>query len=622
MNIKQNNSFKKSFLSLAILGAMSVSSIALAETGTLDDEAETITVTSSRSPVSIADSLASQVVITRADIERIQPKSLLDILSTVPGLDMSTSGGRGQTASIYMRGANSDHTLVLLNGVRISSASLGSTNVQNIAPELVERIEIVKGPRAALWGSDAIGGVIQIFTRKLDSGEHFVSANVGSENYRMLNAGVGIEHGDGFTSISVEHEESDGFDVKDDTETDDDGYSFDSLSINGQQALNKVMSIHWLAQVDQGDTEYDSSYENESKVSNHVWQLGATYNWQTFGVNNITQFNVSQNRTSNIAHGNGTSVSDGALYDSRRNQYSLLNSSDLSAQWQLNFGADWYEEELKGDAQYSKTKRDTTGVFAHAMFKEGKISFELATRYDDVEGIDSETTYNTSAGYQITQSTQVVISAGTGFKVPTFNDLYYPLSWGYVGNTDLTSETSESYEMSVKSQFDALSLVFNFYNTDIDNLIDWAGSDEDDNVTPINVDNVEIRGAEFGVDYQGFGGGHKFNVSYIESENAATGLQLGRRAKEHVSYQFDTTIANADVYAEIQYKGKRYDYLYGGAVVELDSYSLVNLGVSYPILDNVKIQVKINNALDETYQTSSAYFTQERVAYFGISYQN
>jgi vitamin B12 transporter len=619
MNIKQNNFFKKSFLSLAIAGAMSTSFIASVNADETVDDMEIISVTASRTPMNIEDSLASQVVITRADIDRIQPKSVLDMLSTVAGLDISTSGGRGQNSSVYMRGANSGHTLVLLNGVRISSASLGSTNVQNIAPELIERIEIVKGPRAALWGSDAIGGVIQIFTRKLNSGEHFVSANVGSEGYSMLNGGIGIEHGDGFTSLSVEHEESDGFDAKDDSETDDDGYSFDSFAINGQQQVSKDLSLNWLAQLDQGDTEYDSTRADESEINNHVWQLGANYNWQA---NNITQFNISQSRTSNIAHGNGTSKSEGTQYDTRRNQYSLLNSSELSSQWLLNLGADLIQEELKGSNEYDEKKRDTTGVFAHAMFNEGKLSYELAVRYDDVEGIDSETTFNTSIGYQVTESTQVSFSSGTGFKAPTFNDLYYPLNWGYVGNKDLVSETSTSYEFSVKSQFNALSVAFNLYQTDIEDLIDWSGTDADNNVTPINVDDVEIKGAEFGANYQGLGGVHQFNISYIEAEDASTGKQLGRRAKNHVSYQFDTTIGKADLYAEIQYKGKRYDYLYGGAVVKLDSYSLVNLGVSYPVSDNVKIQAKVNNAFNENYQTSSAYFTQERVAYFGITYQN
>jgi vitamin B12 transporter len=625
MKTKQIKTFSKSTLSLVISASL-VASMSLSVQANDDvstAELETITVTANRGAANIDDSLATQVVITRADIERIQPKSVLDLLATVSGLDISTNGGRGQTSSVYMRGANASHTLVLLNGVRISSASLGSTNVQSIAPELVERIEIVKGPRAALWGSDAIGGVIQIFTRKLESGEHFASVNFGSEGYQMLNAGVGIKHGDGFTSISVNHEESDGFDVKDDTETDDDGYSFDSVAINGQQQISDVFAVNWLAQLDQGDTEYDSAYgANESEVNNHVWQISAAYQWQLADIKNNTQFSIGQSRTSNIGYGNGTSKSEGSQYDTRRNQYSLINNSEVTANFQTTFGAEFYQEQLKGSSVYSESERDVTGIFAHGIYQFEKFTYELATRYDDVEGIDSETTFNASAGYQASESTQVSFSAGTGFKAPTFNDLYYPLNWGYVGNKDLVSETSESYEFSVKSHFDNLSIAFNLYQTDIENLIDWSGKDKDGNTTPVNVDDVDIQGAELGFTYQAFGGRHQLNFSYIEAENASTGDQLGRRAKEHVSYQFDAQIGKADIYAELQYKGKRYDYLYGGAVVKLDSYSLVNLGVSYPVTNNFKVQVKVNNALDENYQNSNGYFTQERVAYFGITYQN
>jgi vitamin B12 transporter len=618
--------FNKTPIQLAIAGVIFsslTSSVAYANATVEDSELETITVTANRFATSVDDSLATQVVITRADIERIQPKSVLDMLSTVSGLDISTNGGRGQTSSVYMRGANASHTLVLLNGVRISSASLGSTNIQNIAPELVERIEIVKGPRAALWGSDAIGGVIQIFTRKLESGEHFVSANFGSEGYQMVNAGVGIKHGDGFTSISLNHEESDGFDVKDDTETDDDGYSYNSLAINGQQQVNDALALSWLAQIDQGDTEYDSSFgANESEVNNHVWQVSAAYQWQLSDLKNNTQFSFGQNRTSNISHGNGTSKNEGSQFDTRRNQYSIINNSEITTDFQVNLGAELYQEELKGSSVYSESERDITGVFAHGIYKLEALTFELATRYDDVEGIDSETTFNSSIGYQVTDSTKISFSAGTGFKAPTFNDLYYPLQWGYIGNTSLVSETSQSNEFNVKSNFENVSIAFNLYQTDIENLIDWSGSDKDGNVTPINVDDVETQGAEFGLNYQGFGGEHQFNISYIETEDASTGNQLGRRAKNHISYQFDTEIENVDVYAELQYKGKRFDYLWGGEVVTLDSYSLVNLGASYPLTSKFKVQVKVNNAFDENYQTSDGYFTQERVAYIGFTYQN
>ncbi|XPF93619.1 TonB-dependent receptor domain-containing protein [Colwellia sp. RE-S-Sl-9] len=620
--VKQTNTFKKSVLLLAITTAISMPAMAVDKT-VAEKDLDIITVTASRTAMNIDDSLASQIVINRADIDEVQPKSVLDLLSTVAGIDFSTSGGRGQASSVYMRGANSSHTLILLNGVRISSATLGSTNINDLAPELIERIEIVKGPRAALWGSDAIGGVIQIFTRKLNDGEHFVRASLGSEGYKMLNAGVGIEHGDGHTSINIDHEESNGFDAKDDAETDDDGYSFDSISINGQQKITDTLSVDWLTQVDQGDTEYDSSFGgNESAISNYVWKIGANYQWDLGDIKNDTQFNIGQNRVSDIRHGNGTSKDDGSSFDSRRKQYSVINSSLLSEEWLLNLGADFYSETLKGDAEFPVDERDTTGVFAHVMYSKDKLSYELATRYDDVEGVKSEVTYNSSIGYQVLDNTQVSLSVGTGFKAPTFNDLYYPLQFGFVGNTDLVSESSKSYELSIKSSFDNLSTTFNLYKTDIDNLIEWTGKDADNNTTPVNISAAEIKGAELGVIYKGLGGQHQFNVSYIKAEDASTGEQLGRRAKQQANYKFSKQMENTNIYADVQYKGKRYDYPFSGDAVVLDSYSLVNLGIKYAISESVKVTAKINNAFNVQYQNSMTYFTQDRVVYFGVTYQN
>lgn len=617
---------KKTIIAASVLTALTTPVLANDTTQAADAD-EYISVTANRFATKAEDVLASEVIITREQIELIQAKSVLDVLATVSGVDISKNGDRGQNSSVYVRGNDSAHTLILVNGVRVGSATLGTANLNEIAPELIERIEIVKGPRAALWGSDAIGGVIQIFTRKLEGGEHFASATFGSESYQKFSAGVGIKHGNGFTSISVNHEESDGFDVRDDSETDEDGYSYDSLAVNGEQQLTDSFSVNWLAQVDTGDTEYDSSFgANETEVNNHVWHLGAKIESKLGNYDNVSEFSVGQSRTSNIGFGNGTAKEDGSVFDTRRDQLSWVNSTVFSSDWQASFGVDYIDEQLKGTSDYDQKQRDIYGIFGHTMYSNDKFTYELALRYDDVHDVDSETSYNASIAYQLTDDTRVVVSTGTGFKAPTFNDLYYPLQWGYIGNPDLMSETSENYELTLTSQFDELRVDFNLYQTDVENLIDWSGQDADGNVTPVNVDNVDINGAELGLNYRGFGGVHQFNASYIKAEDqgAEPGevAQLIRRAKEFYSYQFNAEVANADVYLEWQYKGKRYDSVWGVGKVELDSYQLVNLGVSYPVTKAIKLEAKVNNAFDEEYETANTYFSQGRVVYFGISYQN
>lgn len=584
---------------------------------------ETITITASRTPVSIEQSLATVQVIDRQQIERLQANSVSEILATVAGLDISSQGSRGQNASVFVRGANSNHTLVLVDGIRISSASLGSSNTQVIAPELIERIEIVKGPRAAIWGSDAIGGVIQIFTRKLDDDEYFANAQMGSDEYYKLAAGGSVQHGNGYTSISVNHEQSEGFDVLTTAEDDRDGYDTQSISLVGEQTLSSALSIDWMARADYADTEYDNAFggNNKTRTRNHVWLARASYQQQIGGIDNTTILSVGQNRDFSENFKRNTDAAFRTEFETKRQQYSLLNHAKVSNALQINGGVDFYQESLSATTSFDQDKRNVLGVFAHALFNENNFSAEAAIRYDDVEGIDSETTYNVGTGYQVSDGTRITLNLGTGFKVPTFNDLYFPSGLYSGGNPDLISETSESLEFIVENQLnDAFNINLNAYKTDINNLIVWT-PDEFFFYQPNNVEKVEILGLDVIAQYQGLGGNHQVSVSYIDAENTSTQSQLIRRAKEQLSYQFDTTVGDVNLYFEYQFKGKRLDSDFVLGSVELDAYHLINLSASYAITNSLSLNAKIGNLLDEEYQTAFNYNTQRRAVFFGINYQ-
>jgi vitamin B12 transporter len=605
MNIKQNNFFKKSLLSLAVAGAMSTSFIASADTAEAVKDIEVLTVTATRSSLNIDDALTSQVVITRADIERVNPISILDLLSSVPSIDVATNGGRGQTSSIFMRGTSSDHTLVLVDGVRVSSATSGGTSFSTISPEMIERIEIVQGPRAALWGSDAIGGVIQIFTRQLAGGEFFAGASFGTDNYKKYKAGVGISHGDGQTSITVSKEESDGFDVKEGTETDNDGYDFTSVAVKGHQDISSDFSLEWLLSSDNGDNEYDGYY-NGSDIKNHAWLVRANYQSDINGINNNTVFSVGQNRDKADSLRDG--VSQG-IFETRRNQYSIVNNSQISDDLQLNVGVDHYKDDVsKSSTTYTVEKRDTTGVFAHTLYTSDAWTYEATLRHDNVEDIKSENTYNLGLGYTVNDDSRLVINHGTGFKAPTYNDLYYPFG----GNEDLVSELSSSTEVFFETVLKELSVSWNFYHTNVENLIVWDGSKAD------NIEEAEINGLEVALNIEKLGGVHDFNMSYTDAKNKKTKEQLIRRAKEKFNYKYTTALSDADIYVEYQFVGSRL----GKGDVNLGSYQLVNLGLNYDISDNFSISSRVTNLLDKEYQTADTFNTQERALYFGITYQN
>ena len=608
--VKQNNTFKKSLLSLAIAGVMSTSFAALADINSEAKDIEVLTVTATRSNVNIDDALTSQIVITRADIELVNPISVLDLLSTVPSLDVGSNGGRGQNASIFLRGTNSDHTLVLIDGIRVSSATSGGTSFNTISPELIERIEIVQGPRAALWGSDAIGGVIQIFTRQLSDGKLLVGASFGSDSYQKYNAGVGISHGDGQTSITISKEKSDGFDVQEGSETDDDGYDFTSVAIRGQQQITADFSLEWLLSSDSGDNEFDGFF-NASDIKNHAWLVRTNYQSHIGETVHNTVFSVGQNRDSAENFSNDTSF---GTFESRRNQYSLVNNSQFSDDLQLNVGIDYYQDDVsKSTTVYDIEKRNTLGVFAHTLYTNEGWTYEATLRHDNVEDIESKNTYNLGVGYKFNTDSRLVVNYGTGFKVPTFNDLYFPS----FGNPDLNSETSDSVEVFYETTISAVNARLNFYHTNIDDLIAFSGDKS------INIDEAEINGVELGFDFIKLGGTHDFNLSYTDAEDKNTKEQLIRRARDKFNYKYSTSLKGADIYAEYQFVGARTDIVFGAPrPVDLPAYQLVNLGLNYDVSDNVSVSSRVTNLLDKEYQTANTFNTQERAFYIGISYQN
>jgi vitamin B12 transporter len=618
MNIKQNNFFKKSLLSLAVAGAMSTSFIASANAENEVKDIEVLTVTATRSNLNIDDALTSQVIITRADIDLVNPISILDLLSSVPSIDIASNGGRGQNASIFMRGTNSDHTLVLVDGIRVSSATSGGTSFNTISPEMIERIEIVQGPRAALWGSDAIGGVIQIFTRQLSDGEIFAGASFGTDNYKKYKAGVGISHGDGQTSISISKEESDGFDAREGSETDDDGYDFTSVAIRGQQKISEEFSVEWLLSSDSGDNEFDGFY-NGSDIKNHAWLVRANYETDINGVNNNTVFSVGQNRDSADSLRDGESQ---GVFETRRNQYSIVNNSQFSDELQVNVGVDYYKDDVsKSTTVYDKEKRDTLGVFAHALYSENSWTFEATVRHDNVEDINSENTYNLGVGHKVDENTRVVLNYGTGFKVPTYNDLFFP---GF-GTPTLDSELSETVELFFETKISDVNTSVSLYRSKIDDLIGRR------NGSAVNFAKVEINGVELSANYAALGGVHDFNVSYTDAEDQSTqdesgrftNEQLIRRAKEKFNYKYTTSLSGADIYAEYQFVGSRTDSVFGvPGPVNLGAFQLVNLGLNYDVSDNFSVSSRVTNLLDKEYQTVSTYNTQERAFYVGITYKN
>ena len=590
--------------SIALVLAGSVSAPLIADDTNGDDNL--IVVSANRIEQNITDILTDVTIIGREDIERIQPQSLVDLLVNVAGVDYTQAGGHGQDTSIFVRGTNSNQVLILIDGIRVGSATLGEKSVSTIPVSLIERVEIVKGPRAAIWGSDAIGGVIQIFTRRYEAGEYRVAATVGSNFSREAEVVVGFGDDKFSNTISYSARESNGFDVRIDAEDDDDGYERQSVSIRGDYKFSESSTLDWVAQTDRGESLFDSPWsapeENLIEYRNHHWNL--RYSYQDDSWNHQASINASRDS----ARG----------FETRRQQLTYLVSNEVTEGLSLAGGFEYYEDDIsKSETVYNIEKRDTTSAFVSLNYVGDLLLADFAVRYDDVENVTDELTSNLGLGFRINSQHLLSLNYSEGFKAPTFNDLYFPFG----GNPDLEFETSENTELVYKGFFDNANLVISIYDSEIDNLIQWM-PDANGVWSPQNVGKADISGVDLTYEINQDDFNHKFTADSVDAKDATTNARLIRRAKNHFGYELTHTLDNFDWFAQIQYVGKRPDTDFQTFLpIESDSFTSVNLGLGYYLTKDWKLQLKINDLFNEEPTIVSGYHPIEQEFYFTISYQ-
>lgn len=596
---------------------LSLLTIALCQTFSIyaadvNSDIEVFTVTGDRFDSTPDQQLTVINTIDREELNNLNPKSVVDALETLPGVSVTRSGGASQTASISIRGTDSGHVLVLVDGVRIGSATSGAVSFSSISPENIERIEVVKGPRAAIWGSDAIGGVIQIFTRKLEGGEWLASTEYGSDAYTRASASVGINHGEGSSTISLNREESDGYNVKNDSEDDDDGYDRLGMSINGQQLLNQQWQLTWTGLLETGSYEYDNSRSNEADYDNYLWNLGTQYQNDKL----TSKLTIGQSRDQNENYRGGDSSAASSLYETTREQINWSNRYTATDDLTVIGGIDWSHEAITND--YPVDERDLLGLYVLTRYQLDKLLMEGVVRYDDVENIDSKTSYNASLAYEFNEQWRVSTGAGTAFKVPTFNDLYTPDS----GNPDLVSETSENVDITVSYDGSYVRGYLSLYQNNIDNLIEWApNGDKDDSGydiwQPANVAKAEITGLELSLNYNTWEIVHQLGYSYIDAIDGESKQELVGRSKHEFDYSISYAWSEVDLLVNYHYQGKRSE----GDMSYLDPYHKVDVGVGYAFVEAWQLRLKVNNLFDEEIISNQDYFSPGRQFFLSVSYQ-
>jgi vitamin B12 transporter len=598
-------------------------SACLGTAGADTNNPDAVIVTATRTTQTADESLASVTVITRRDIEQNQAKTLPELLRGIPGIDLTVSGGYGKLTSMFLRGTNSDHVLVMIDGVRIGSATSGTPSWEFLPVSQIERIEIVRGPRSSLYGSEAIGGVIQIFTRQ---GKGPARANVelsgGSHNtYEIAGGASGSTdttdttwynvHASSFATRGINARPPV---VEFGTLIDDpdrDGYDNRSVSAKlGHRFSNKAdIEIHALRA--QGNTKYDSSGNNEDDFVQQVvgakLHLKPTSAWTS----SLALGRSADDRFSFRA--DGTTTPD--RFDTEHQTFSWQNDLSIAQDQMLTLGYDYYDDRVSSTTTYDKSSRNNKGIFGQYQGKFAKHDLLFSLRDDDNEQFGNHGTGNLGWGYALSEQTRLIASYGTAFKAPTFNDLYFPPFMGFpTSNPDLKPESSRTTEIGIKTKHNRASWAASAYYTDIDNLIAL-----DSSFLPQNINEARIRGidteAAITTDEWRIGGG----LSLVDPRDRATDKVLPRRSRQSAKLDLNKQLGKVRLGIDVIQQGPRFDDKINS--VRLGGYSVINLHAHYELSKDWQLRGRIENALDRQYQTINTFNSPGRGYFLTLAYQ-
>lgn len=563
-----------------------------------------------------ASSTAS-TVFTRADIERLQPASVSDLLRRVPGVQV-TDNGAGSLASLYIRGTKSAQSLLLVDGMRIASASSGDSNLQFLNVDQIERVEVLRGPRSAVYGADAIGGVVQIFTRR-SAGEGlqpFVRMGYGSNASWRRSAG--ISGGDAQTRFSLAGslDETDGIDRTGpsyDADQDHDAYRNKAFSLSLSHSFSDSLEAGVNVLDQRGRTEFDNpfgrfdmtTFESVGQEPYSDFTLSSVSSYLDAQVNDLWSSRLEVGHSENREESLDKLSDERGVFNTYRDSVNWLNTLALSDSHSLLLGGEWYEDQLNSNTAFAEQQRWNQAAFVQHRYESEHFSTELGVRHDKNEQFGSENTWSGALTLPLNAANDLVLSYSEGFRAPTFNDLYYP----DYSNPDLKPEHSKSYELQWRSQLaERTRLEASLYRTDIEDAI---ASDQD--FIPQNIAEARIHGFEADLQQELFGWQGQLGIAFVDPRDRDSGHTLNRRARRTLSLDLDRAFGAFAVGATWQLASSSYDD--PDNQHELGGYGLLGLRGSWQASDELKLEAKIDNLLDKDYQRALYEHEGERYGY-------
>lgn len=586
-----------------------------------------VVITANRLPTKITDVLADVTVIDRSELDLVGQGSLMDVLATLPGVQISRNGSYRSSSGVFLRGATSSQTVILLDGVRIGSATSGTPALENLPLDRIERIEVLRGAASALYGPDAVGGVIQIFTRDAENKPVFTAnAGIGGAGQKQLGLALRGRAGDLGYSLGWSREKAAGISVVENPlassfNPDRDGFNATSVDAKLRYTINPQHQLQLSALHSDTDYQFDGSASpNPLKLNKANTDARAYSTLNNLSLKWQAQFLPiwTSTLTAGIAEDQSLSkyfrTTDAAFggsntFNTRRDQVSWQNDVSLGKDV-LSVLLEQRRDEVDSSTNYAVKARDISAALVSYALRADEWSALAVLRHDKNSQFGGFTNWSLSAAYSLTPAWRAVASSGTSFQAPSFNQLYYP---GF-GNPALTPQQNRSNELGLKYRQDVWHAEATVYQNDVRGFINPSNN--------VQSALAILRGLTLSAGWKSGADQLSASYDYADPRTQPNNLRLLRIARHVWNLRAQHQWNEVSIFTELKYSSDRQDNnLSFSGRDTLAAYSLLNVGANWQLSPQLALLVRVNNLTDKHYVLANTYSMPGRNAFASLSWK-
>ena len=604
------SSLRLAALPLAMVSAFSAAPIAFAQSQAAQTpQLKEVVVTANRVQTRADDLVSEVVVIDRAAIEASSGRTLTEVLARNAGVQMTSNGGLGKNTGVFIRGTETRHTILLIDGVRFGSATTGAPSWDNIPLDMIDRIEVLKGPASALYGSEAVGGVVQVFMRKGVKGfSPYASLSLGTNSFVQVSAGVNGSDGALSYTIGVQKTQDKGFSATNSKaafgnyNADRDGFKQDAVNASVAYQINPNWKIDAGLLYANGMSQYDDGPTGDTRTAVRAQTLRAGIEGKVLS-NWKTQIRVSQalDKANDIE-----SAYFPSKFNTKQDQITWQNDIDTPLGVAL-LGVERMTQKIDSSTLYDVTQRTVSSYFAGLNGTSGSHSWQANVRRDSNSQFGDSNTWFAGYGYKINPAWRVNTSYGTSFVAPSFNQLYYP----DFGTPSLQPEKGRNLDLGVTYSENGQTVKLVHFDNKIQGFITGSTKAE-------SIPRARIKGWTLG--YDGAFGPLNLRATFdaLDPRNELTGKLLQRRARNQFTLGADYTTGAWTFGGSLLNVGSRFDDTKNAQA--LDNFTTMDVFVNYAISKDLSLQTKVNNLANKSYETAYGFNQPGRSVFMTLRY--